>query len=444
MRTSMLFTTTLLACTMASTAPAASPAVSTLIATQASRHTLRWRELAHFTPAATPPASKSLLVVTLTDEHMGDDGLLVKNIVSKIVKNQYVVGISLRNSGISDDGIRQLAPLAGRLQLLDLYGTRITDAAMPTIGSFDHLIELDLGVTRVTATGLQEINRLKQLSVLELSGRRITDAAMVSLGVHPGLRHLTLSGTRVTDKGLASLGSLKRLTALSVAGTRIEGATLGSLTTIKSLVVLDLADTDVTGESIVQLQSLEDLQGLNLENCPLIVDATATHLASLTSLRGLVLTKTGFEKVSITGAGLVALSRLTRLEHLNLSATRINDASLAPLASLRQLRSLNLGLTAISNAGLIHLAKLEKLHSLSVIYQVGFGGTKVNADGLAHFAKHRSLRHLDMTGTRISDTDIDKLSVIPQLSTLTVSGTAITAEGASKLRKALPKCRVVH
>ena len=137
------------------------------------------------------------------------------------------------------------------------------------------------------------------------------------------------------------------------------------------------------------------LKALNLENCPLVVDASTTHLARLTSLQGLVLRKTGFEKESITATGLARLASLSQLQHLNLSATRVNDAAIASLTNLKKLRSLDLGLTGLGNAGLVHLAKLPRLESLGVMYQEGFGGTKVTAEGLQHLAEQPPGRRPD-------------------------------------------------
>ena len=176
----------------------------------------------------------------------------------------------------------------------------------------------------------------------------------------------------------------------------------------------------------------------------MIVDASTVHLARLTSLQGLVLRKTGFEKQSITGAGLARLTALSQLQHLNLSATRVNDTTIAPLTKLTNLRSLDLGLTGLGNAGMAQLAKLPRLESLTVIYQVGFGGTNVTADGLQHLAGHKTLANLDLTGTKIGDADLPKFKAVAGLKQLTISGTAVTAAGAKQLATQLPGCRIIR
>ncbi len=408
------------------------------------QHSNRWRELSRFVPLRPSEAPSTATFVTLTDDHIAKDGGILPAVLDSLARQTHLVGISLRNTRITSSAVAGLLPLKNQLQVLDLYGTRIDDKSLDDIGSLVELRELDMGVTRVSSPGLTALTSLKKLRVLELSGRRINDTATTAIGLLPSLVQLSLSGTRVTDKGLAALATLSRLKALGLSGTRIEGSTLDKLAVLPDLACLDLADTDITGDSVGRLSAFRKLKALNLENCPLVVDASTVHLARLTSLQGLVLRKTGFEKTSITGIGLARLATLSQLQHLNLSATRINDEAIVPLTKLKQLRSLDLGLTGLGNAGLVHLAKLPRLESLVVMYQEGFGGTKVTADGLQHLAEHKTLSGLDLTGTKISDADLPKFRAVANLKQLTISGTAITAAGAEKLARQLPGCRIIR
>ena len=408
------------------------------------RHDARWRELAPFVPVRAATNRTDACVVTLTDEHVDTTGSIIPEVLRHLSGQNNIVGISLRNLSISNSAISALKPFHSRLRVLDLYGTRIDDRALESIGAFLELRELDLGVTRVTSSGLSSLKSLKRLQVLELSGRRINDTATSSVGHLTSLEHLSLAGTRVTDKGITSLATLAKLRGLGLAGTRIEGATLGSLATLPQLSLIDLADTDITAASPGHLAACRTLKGLNLENCPLIVDSSTSQLAKLRSLKGLVLTKTGFEKESITGTGLARLATMTGLQHLNLMATRVDDKAISALATLQDLSHLNLSLTGLGNAGLQHLAKLPRLRKLVVVYQVGFGGTNVTADGLVHFAGHKALRDLDLTGTKIGDADLAKFKAVESLKHLTISGTAITETGANMLRKQMPRCTIVR
>lgn len=408
------------------------------------RHANRWRELSRFVPVRSAESPATATFATLTDDHIDKDGRIKAGVLQSLTRQKHLVGVSLRNTGITNPGISGLLPLKNQLQVLDLYGTRIDDNSLKTIGALIELRELDLGVTRVSSPGLVALKPLKKLRVLELSGRRINDSATTAIASLPSLVQLSLPGTRVTDNGMAALASLSRLKALGLSGTRIEGHSLDKLAALPDLACLDLADTDVTGDSIARLTAFRQLKALNLENCPLIVDASTVHLARLTSLQGLVLRKTGFEKQSITGAGLARLTPLSQLQHLNLSATRVNDTTIAPLTKLTNLRSLDLGLTGLGNAGMAQLAKLPRLESLTVIYQVGFGGTNVTADGLQHLAGHKTLANLDLTGTKIGDADLPKFKAVAGLKQLTISGTAVTAAGAKQLATQLPGCRIIR
>ena len=424
-------------------------AASPLPTTSAQKHTLkrhaqRWRELSSFIPVRAATKQPGTRVVALSDKHVDTTGSIKPEILRILSGTSDIVGISLRNLDISNSAISDLKPLRAKLRILDLYGTRIDDGALEAVGAFPELRELDLGVTRVTSGGLTSLKSLKRLQVLELSGRRINDTAIASIGHLKSLEQLSLAGTRITDAGFTGLATLSQLRGLGLAGTRIEGANLAVLAKLPRLTLVDLADTDITANSPGQLAKCRSLKGLNLENCPLIEDSAASQLATLRSLKGLVLTKTGFEKASITGNGLAKLATMTGLQHLNLRATRVDDKAIASLTKLQDLTHLDLSLTGLGNAGLKHLAQLPRLRKLAAVYQVGFAGTKVTADGLSHFADHKALRDLDLTGTKIGDADLPKFKSVLGLERLTISGTAITDDGAGSLGKLMPRCTIIR
>ena len=140
------------------------------------RHNERWRELASF--ATAPLKVGKGVVITLTDDQITPRGLIQPAHLRSLLSEGNLSGIVLRNTAISHDGLKALVPLAAKLQLLDLYGTRIDDGALPTIGAFVQLRELDLGVTRVTAAGLTSLRPLVQLQVLDCDAGGELDGAL--------------------------------------------------------------------------------------------------------------------------------------------------------------------------------------------------------------------------------------------------------------------------
>ncbi len=99
---------------------------------------------------------------------------------------------------------------------------------------------------------------------------------------------------------------------------------------------------------------------------------------------------------------------------VDLSRTKVSDAGLKHVGKLGRLTHLNLNRTGVSDAGIKNLAGLPSLEWLNLY------GTKVTDACLPDLAKHRKLTALYLWDT------------------------AITAEGADKLRKALPKTKIVR
>ena len=108
--------------------------------------------------------------------------------------------LSIRSPRISDTGMAQLAGLE-RLETLRLPGA-ITDKGLQHLG---RLRVLDLIFTAVTDAGLVHLEGLAHLEQLLLLGTNVPDAGLEHLVGLRNLRHLVLNETRVTDAGVADL-----------------------------------------------------------------------------------------------------------------------------------------------------------------------------------------------------------------------------------------------
>ena len=122
---------------------------------------------------------------------------------------------------------------------------------------------------------------------------------------------------------------------------------------------------------------------------------------------------------NVSAAGMVHVSGLGQLEHLDLWHTQIGSAGLEPLAGLKQLETLDLTQSGISDAGIQHLA------------------------GLA------SLRVLNLSENRITDASVEYLKRLTQLRTLIVDSTGLLqgrhqklSDGALALQAALPDLEI--
>ena len=101
-----------------------------------------------------------------------------------------------------------------------LAGAPVGDEAMESLPAIGDVIWLNLAGSKVTATGLQNIEGMK-LEKLHLERSTVDDAAMKVIKSQPELEYLNLYGTAVTDKGLAELSEMKKLKKLYVWQTKV-------------------------------------------------------------------------------------------------------------------------------------------------------------------------------------------------------------------------------
>ena len=96
-----------------------------------------------------------------------------------------------------------------RLQMLCLRQVQITDASLPHIAKLTRLRELDLWGTRVTSGGLHALTPLRYLEELVLHDTSVTDDVVPILSGFRSLRTVGLGNTKVTASGKQELRRLR-------------------------------------------------------------------------------------------------------------------------------------------------------------------------------------------------------------------------------------------
>ncbi len=152
----------------------------------------------------------------------------------------------------SDTQLASIRDLA-ELKLLDLGGTRVTDAGIVHLAGLRHLKYLNLGDTQVTDAGLAQLGRHPQLSLLNLQRTRVTDAGLAHLKPLSALEILDLGNSAVSDAGLVHLAGLKRLRKLGLEHTQVTDAGLVHLRSLDNLWHLYTYETRVTERGIDEL-----------------------------------------------------------------------------------------------------------------------------------------------------------------------------------------------
>ena len=131
-----------------------------------------------------------------------------------------VVVVDLNGTKATDATLKELTSLKS-LRSLFLEGTQITDAGLAEVKRLDHLALLVLTDTKTTDMGLRELAGLKELQMLILDGTQITDTGLRELSQLDSVEELSLGGTQITDVGLAAVARLKGVKKLQLSGTKI-------------------------------------------------------------------------------------------------------------------------------------------------------------------------------------------------------------------------------
>ena len=186
-----------------------------------------------------------------------------------------------------------------------------------------------------------------------------------------GLTSLSLFGSMIGDGGMKHLAGLTRLRRLDLTGVLITDGGLRQLKALTDLRELYLGSTRVTGVGLAHLQASK-LEALDLWATRLD-DADLGAVGRFSELTYLVLSRT-----RVSDGGLDNLAALTRLEVLDLSETDVSGPGLTHLRGLTALRRLQLTDTLVDNIGLAHLPPLPRLAALYL------NRTQLSDVGLVH------------------------------------------------------------
>lgn len=233
----------------------------------------------------------------------------------------------------------------------------------------------------VTADDLRLFGDLQGLETLSiLNCRTIDDAALEALGTRAPLRALAITNSAVTDAGAAWIAaSFPELEELDLSSnTNLTGAAMKSIASLGSLKRLMLVQTRFNDLHTRRLKAVENLEVLDLRGNMEAGDMT-----------------------------LGVVGKLPKLRAFKHRSTIVTDAGIEKLAENQTLSALLIQDFAITSAAGPHLAGCKKLSSLEVFRCQGFGSPGVLA--LAGMPLTRlTLRDLPQVGD-------DALAVIPQL-----------------------------
>lgn len=106
---------------------------------------------------------------------------------------------------IGDEELQALQKVDRQVAWLDLNDTRITDAAMKTVGELPHLTRLHLQHSNVGDAGLKYLTGLEHLTYVNLYGTDVSDSGLEHLAALEELKTLYLWQTEVSPEAAARL-----------------------------------------------------------------------------------------------------------------------------------------------------------------------------------------------------------------------------------------------
>ena len=273
--------------------------------------------------------------------------------------------VELDGCAIDDEALVFLAELQN-MEELNLSGSTVTDAGLPSLIPLKKLTDLDLEGCSITDEGMRSLGQMPQLNRLNLSGSKVTDAGLPLLIPLKELMELHLEGCLITDEGMKSLGKMPQLYALSLDSAWISDEGLGNLASLPGLTRLRLESCPITVEGIRKLRALSKLQSFSFGG-PGATDECLRELSSFPALDSLDL-----REAAITAEGLKCLP-LLRMESLKFRQMPWGDEIIPVLSGFSALRYLSLEDTDFTEAGAEVLRKSLPGCYVSVYHTRAYG-----------------------------------------------------------------------
>ena len=225
----------------------------------------------------------------------------------------------------------------------------------------------------------------------------LCDKAIKYLPRFKDLQLLDLNQSDASDVGVADLKSLKNLRELAINESRINGDCLKELAILPKLTHIKMDRCVLNTANLAYLEKFPSLKSVELRWSDLDGNATK-QLAGCTQLEILDLSR----NKKIDDKSVNRLSKLKKLQYLNLGETSITDAALKDVQNFHELRCLNISYSTVSNDGLQYLANLKHLSKLDLCR------TRVTIEGLKKL-QALNLKELTLPRANYDKSERDRL-----------------------------------
>ncbi|WP_212005461.1 c-type cytochrome domain-containing protein [Chitinophaga sp. HK235] len=143
--------------------------------------------------------------------------------VLPVAANSHYLAVSCINAaGFGDEDMTLLLPLKAQLVWLDLSGTRVTDAALATIGKLTALTRLELKHTAIKGNSGNPLATCQELRYLNLSGTTLNPAFLSALPKNKKLEQLYLYQSNTHGNAIQSLQQQLPRLRIDTGGYQLE------------------------------------------------------------------------------------------------------------------------------------------------------------------------------------------------------------------------------
>lgn len=167
---------------------------------------------------------------------------------------------------------------------------------------------------------------------------------------------------------------------VSMNGSMIDDTDVQALIGLPEVEILDFEDAQISELVFKTIEELWSLTSLNLANTPI------REIAGLT--------------------------KLPRLQQVNISYSKVRDAQLSPLTGLKGVRRINCA------------------------------GLQLTDDGVAILAQCETLEELDISGATLGPHGLKPLKLLPELKLLILRNCTLDPDDLNRLAQALPNCKL--
>ncbi|HEY2413124.1 MAG TPA: hypothetical protein VGI40_12820 [Pirellulaceae bacterium] len=181
----------------------------------------------------------------------------------------------------------------GKLHLLIMNQSHVTDAGLGLLSGFPRPISLHIAESQVTDVGLRYIAGL-QLESLVLDHTGVTDAGLNAMGPLHGLWYLSLDETKICGTGLACCDPTVRIPSIRLQATPLSREGLRVLATL-NVAELSLLNTDINDSDLLLFANNDLIGSLDVRE----TKVTAAGIKNLYEHRKKRLKTSGQEEILV-------------------------------------------------------------------------------------------------------------------------------------------------